>query len=264
HEAGGDRVDADDEHDRHRRGRRSGRQRRRRALRHDHVYRTPNQLVRQRRKSIVLTVGPAELDRDILPLDEPDLAQAAAKQRQLAHHSLGSGKGAEEADHRHRRLLRARGERPRRRSAERPYQFATAHSIRDELALFWLLEWHPVPTSQVHGRISNWRRPLRGMASVSGREASAGMNAPTTLYSPFPWIDCAREAPECSTENKPPPGSLREAVLFDALLLHQAARVPNRCRFSRCFSLRGGSLNSRAAVPPRMLCFAFSDRNGRS
>src|SRR6185312_4275694 len=35
-------------------------------------------------------------------------------------------------------------------------------------------------------------------------------------------------------------------------------------RFSFCFSLRGGSLNRRAALPPRMLCLAFSDRNGRS
>jgi hypothetical protein len=43
-----------------------------------------------------------------------------------------------------------------------------------------------------------------------------------------------------------------------------AARLPKRCRFAFCFSLRGGSLNSRAAVPPRMLCLPFSDRNGRS
>jgi hypothetical protein len=43
-----------------------------------------------------------------------------------------------------------------------------------------------------------------------------------------------------------------------------AARLPKRLRFSFCFSLRGGNLNSRAAVPPRILCLAFSDRNGRS
>src|SRR5712671_1043055 len=43
-----------------------------------------------------------------------------------------------------------------------------------------------------------------------------------------------------------------------------AARLPKRTRFSRCFSLRGGSLNSRAAVPPRILCLAFSERKGRS
>ena len=43
-----------------------------------------------------------------------------------------------------------------------------------------------------------------------------------------------------------------------------AARLPKRRRFSFCLSLRGGSLNSRAAVPPKILCLAFSDRNGRS
>src|SRR5262249_58508909 len=43
-----------------------------------------------------------------------------------------------------------------------------------------------------------------------------------------------------------------------------ATRLPNFLRFSRCVALRGGSLNSRAAVPPRMLCLAFSDRNGKS
>ena len=43
-----------------------------------------------------------------------------------------------------------------------------------------------------------------------------------------------------------------------------AARLPYLMRFSFCFSLRGGSLNRRAALPPRMLCFAFSERNGRS
>jgi len=42
----------------------------------------------------------------------------------------------------------------------------------------------------------------------------------------------------------------------------EATRLPHLMRF--CFSLRGGSLNRRAAVPPRILCFAFSDRNGIS
>ena len=54
-------------------------------------------------------------------------------------------------------------------------------------------------------------------------------------------------------------------ITLDGVSIAQAtARLPNRRRFSRCFSLRGGNLKIRAAVPPRMLCFAFSDRNGRS
>src|SRR5579864_5281027 len=43
-----------------------------------------------------------------------------------------------------------------------------------------------------------------------------------------------------------------------------AARLPKRARLAFCLSLRGGSLNRRAAVPPMMLCLAFSVRNGRS
>jgi len=43
-----------------------------------------------------------------------------------------------------------------------------------------------------------------------------------------------------------------------------AARLPNLTRLAFCLSLRGGSLNSRAAVPPRMLCLPFSETNGRS
>src|SRR5262249_15613793 len=68
-----------------------------------------------------------------------------------------------------------------------------------------------------------------------------------------------------TAETKPPPGWTREAA--DARCRRRqaaAARLPNRLRFSSCFSLRGGSLNRRAAVPPRMLCLAFSERKGRS
>src|SRR5262249_8062363 len=43
-----------------------------------------------------------------------------------------------------------------------------------------------------------------------------------------------------------------------------AARLPNRSRLAFCCALRGVSLNRRAALPPRILCLAFSERNGRS
>src|SRR5262249_61799029 len=43
-----------------------------------------------------------------------------------------------------------------------------------------------------------------------------------------------------------------------------AARLPNRSRLAFCCGLRGGNLNRRAALPPRILCLAFSERNGRS
>src|SRR5262249_38489158 len=66
-------------------------------------------------------------------------------------------------------------------------------------------------------------------------------------------------------KTKPPPGCIREAADARSRRLQAAtARLPNRLRFSFCCSLRGGSLNRRAAVPPRMLCLAFSERKGRS
>src|SRR5262249_32170026 len=42
---------------------------------------------------------------------------------------LGGGAEIEKSDHRHRRLLRARRERPRRRAAEQRDERATLHSI---------------------------------------------------------------------------------------------------------------------------------------
>jgi hypothetical protein len=52
----------------------------------------------------------------------------------------------EEPDHRHRRLLRARRQRPRNRSAAEQ---------RDEVPSFQLIELHSVPASQ--GRIAGYR-----------------------------------------------------------------------------------------------------------
>src|SRR5262245_25729004 len=43
-----------------------------------------------------------------------------------------------------------------------------------------------------------------------------------------------------------------------------AARLLNRSRLAFCCGLRGSNLNRRAALPPRILCLAFSERNGRS
>jgi hypothetical protein len=60
----------------------------------------------------------------------------------LALHFLD---GAEEPDHRQRRLLRARHERPRCRTAEQ----------RDEVASFQLIELHSIPASQ--GRFAGYR-----------------------------------------------------------------------------------------------------------
>ena len=75
-----DRIVADAEDDRDRRGRRLGRERRSEVpARGDHGHLTANQIGRQRRQAIVLTLRPAVFDRHVLALDIAGLLQALAK-----------------------------------------------------------------------------------------------------------------------------------------------------------------------------------------
>src|SRR5215831_19028710 len=80
-----------------------------------------------RRQPIKLAVGPAELEGDILALGETVFSQAPAE----AFHQIGVGARrppTHEPDYRHRRLLRARRERPRHcRPAEQPHEVASFH-----------------------------------------------------------------------------------------------------------------------------------------
>jgi hypothetical protein len=74
-----------------------------------------------------LTVRPAILDRDVLGLDETHLAKASAvrghpTRKNLRHCAI------EKADHRHRRLLRARRERPRYGRADKGDKLAPSHA----------------------------------------------------------------------------------------------------------------------------------------
>ena len=99
------------------------------AGRGDHGDLPANQIGRQRRQSIELIVGPAILDRHVLALDKAGLLQALAECAQAIRERVGRC-GVEEPDHRHRRLLRARRERPRRRrAAEQRDELAAFHSI---------------------------------------------------------------------------------------------------------------------------------------
>ncbi len=111
-----DRVFADDEDDGDRGGRRLCRKRRRSASRGDHGKRPANQFGRQPRQSIVLVFGPTVYDRHVLALDIAAVFEALAECAQTVRARVRRC-GAEEPDHRQRRLLRARGERPNRRSA---------------------------------------------------------------------------------------------------------------------------------------------------
>ena len=81
-----------------------------------------------------MTFGPAIFDRDVQTFRETGFAQSLAECR----HETRQGRGrctVEIAYHRHRRLLRARNERPRYCAAEK----------RDEIAPFQSIELHPLP-----------------------------------------------------------------------------------------------------------------------
>src|SRR5262249_48491164 len=88
-----------------------------------------NQLVRQRRQTLDLLVGPAVFDRHVLALDEPRLLQALAECPHAIRVAVGR-RGMQEPDCRRSRLLGARRERPRRRrAAEQGDERAAFHWI---------------------------------------------------------------------------------------------------------------------------------------
>ena len=88
-----------------------------------------DQFGRQRRQLIEPPVSPAKFDRDVLALDKTAFAERSGETPPQVPHG-GWRTAAEETDHRHRRLLRARRERPRRRrAAEQRDELAPLHSI---------------------------------------------------------------------------------------------------------------------------------------
>src|SRR5262249_859521 len=98
------------------------------AGRGDHAHSTANEIGRQLRQAIKSAFRPAIFNRHVLALDVTGVCKAPPK-RGYKRGPLGSGGGVNEPDHRHRRLLRARCERPRRRAAEQRDELATLHSI---------------------------------------------------------------------------------------------------------------------------------------
>src|SRR5262249_15228110 len=119
-----DRVVRDRKHDRNGCGRRLGCESRSGAAGRDDDGNTlANQIGRQTWQSVELVLGPAVFDRDVLAFGIACLLQSLQKSAR----SLGRRHRAEKADYRHRRLLRAYRERPRRRCASKQ---------RDELPPF--------------------------------------------------------------------------------------------------------------------------------
>src|SRR6516164_2201045 len=128
-----DRIATDGEHVRYGPGHSLRRQRRRlSAGRRDHGYRQPHQFVRHRRQLIVLAKRETIFDGHVASIDVVALRQAPLERGDKMRCVLARP-GAEIPDHRHRWLLRARGERPRsrgrRRADDKRNELAAPHSI---------------------------------------------------------------------------------------------------------------------------------------
>src|SRR5262249_26022333 len=95
----------------------------------DHGHLMGDQKGPQRWQSVALVICPAVFDRDVLALDIASLFQTPTERGQEMWVRAGDS-GIEESDYRHRRLLRARRERPRGHAAEqRDERAAFVHSI---------------------------------------------------------------------------------------------------------------------------------------
>jgi hypothetical protein len=107
-----DRVSTEAKCDRDRRGRSFGRKRRRIASRSDNCHATADEVSHERGQAIVLAAEPVVLDNHVLALDVAGFAEAFRERGCMARRTLERST-ADEADDRHRWLLRARRERPR-------------------------------------------------------------------------------------------------------------------------------------------------------
>jgi len=82
----------------------------------DHGHLALDQIGRECRQPIELVLRPPKFDRDVVAVDEPGFLQAITKYRYPVN-GIGSRGGIKETDHRYRRSLRARCERPRNSAA---------------------------------------------------------------------------------------------------------------------------------------------------
>ena len=122
-----DRVIADAEDDRDRRCCSFGRARGHAAGRGDDGDLSANQIGHQCRQAIVLAFQPVVLDGHVLALDVASFVEAFAERGRKARGGIGRPV-SDKPDYRQRRLLRARGERPRRRrTAEKGDELASSH-----------------------------------------------------------------------------------------------------------------------------------------
>src|SRR5262245_7194636 len=115
------------EYDRYRRGRRFGRERSDgSARRGDDSHATADEISHERGHALEAAVEPMVLDLHVLTLDVADFLEAFSKLSTNVHGAYRRT-GANESNHRHRRLLCARRERPRGRATEQRDELAAHH-----------------------------------------------------------------------------------------------------------------------------------------
>src|SRR5262249_15595861 len=124
-----DRIARDTEHDWDRRSYRFGRARRRPAAGDsDHRHWAANQIGDQCRQPIILALQPVVLDSDVLPFAVTGFLETFTERGHISRTDFRSPR-VKKRDHRHRRLLRARRQRPCSCAAEKHDELAALHSI---------------------------------------------------------------------------------------------------------------------------------------
>src|SRR5215471_7575451 len=155
------------------------------ANRGDHGHLSADQVGHQCRQAIVLSLQPVVLDRHVLAFDVAGFIEAFAKPGHVARVGIGRP-GSDEPDHRQRRLLRARRERPSRyTAADKCDEFPPPHGA--------------YPKAKDHGRsiagvgVDQWRasqqkgRPLTGL----GHRSRTAVDAPSAPCSEISATDRA-------------------------------------------------------------------------
>src|SRR5262249_39779491 len=112
-------------------------------MRSDHRHLTAYQIGCEVGQYVVLVLRPAILDHNILALDVAGFAKALPECGQIAC-TIRKRRAAEEADHRHRRLLRPRRERPSGRAAKQRDEIAPSHSIASSRRPGYISAWQNV------------------------------------------------------------------------------------------------------------------------
>jgi len=93
---------------------------------HDDIDPERNQFGRENGEPLHLPLRPAVFDQDVTVLDVTELTQSLTKRGHIRCARVGQA-AAEEADHRHRLLLRARHERPRCSNSDQLDELAPSH-----------------------------------------------------------------------------------------------------------------------------------------